>query len=229
MREMRSLGSAAIGIDTASGATVWRTERPVSASWSSPVVVQTPSGPLLLTAGVPWVIAYDPEMGSEIWRCNGLGGDLAPSPVYAAGRAFVTGDGAKTIAIPADRKGDVTADISWSVSEVDLSDASSPLATAEFFLQATSGGVVTCQDAATGKVLWTHKYPTAFWASPVLAGDVVYLSGEDGRTYLFKLAAAFTPVAENALGEAIYASPAFGDGRIIIRAQKHLICIAAKK
>ena len=222
--------SAILGLDPATGAVVWRTERPVSGSWSSPIAAQTPKGPVVLTTGVPLVIAYNPADGAELWRCDGLSGDVAPSPIYVDGVVYVTGENAKAMAIRAGGEGDVTAtNVLWTTDN-GLSDASSPLCDGRFFLQATSGGYVTCSDASNGKTLWEHRYPgVEFWSSPALAGGVVYLAGSDGVTRLMKLGPAFEAVRDNAVGEAVYATPAFADGQIFIRGEKHLFCIAAKK
>ena len=76
--------SAILGLDPESGMTIWKTERPVGGSWSSPVVMNTGKRTVIVTCGDPWVIAYDPETGDEIWRCDGLFGDVAPSAVYAS-------------------------------------------------------------------------------------------------------------------------------------------------
>ncbi len=221
--------SAILGLDPNSGEAVWHTPRAVSATWCSPVVARTPKGPVIIASGTPYVAAYDPQSGTELWRCSGMGSDLAPSPVYSDGKVYATGQGGKALAIRMDSKDDVTeTGVVWS-QDISLSDAPSPLATPGWFFQATSSGTATCFSAAKGDLLWRRNFRGGFWSSPTLVGDVVYLSDEDGRTHLFKAAPGFQEVRVNSLGEPIYASPAFGDGQIIIRGAKHLFCISAKK
>ncbi len=93
---------------------------------------------------------------------------------------------------------------------------------------APGGGETTCFNAGDGKLLWTHDFGGMIWASPTLAGDLVYLPSDNGTTHVFRLGAAFEPVRQNKLGEPIEASPAFGDGQIILRGEKHLFCIVRK-
>ena len=222
--------SAVSGLDPESGMTIWRTERPVGGSWSSPVVVNTGKRTIVVTCGAPWVIAYDPETGNELWRCDGLSGDVGPSPTYADGKVFVTNDGAQVMAIRTGGEGDVSkTHVVWTAEE-GMSDASSPVCDGKFFLQATGGGgEVTCLDATNGKLLWQKGFSGGFWASPTIVGDLVYLPGDDGKTRLFKLADKFELVAENNIGEPTLATPAFIGDRIYIRGEKHLFCVGSKE
>jgi outer membrane protein assembly factor BamB len=49
----------------------------------------------IVTAASPWVIAYDPQDGKEIWRADCLRGEIGASPTFAAGKFFckITGLG----------------------------------------------------------------------------------------------------------------------------------------
>jgi len=218
--------SALLALDTRTGKTLWRTSRPVDNDWSTPVIAHTPERVELLTSGDPWVIAYNPETGAELWRAKGLCDDVAPSPVYANGLVFVTNEYAKVMAIRTGGDGDVTeTHVVWT-SQEGLSDASSPIANEEFFLQANSSGRLTCFEAQTGELLWDQRIECEFWASPSLVGDTVYLPGDDGGTYFFKLAREYSLIGVANVGEPILASPAFVDGQIFIRGEQHLFCIA---
>ena len=100
--------SEMIALDGPSGKVVWKKKRPVANSWSSPVVVSIGDKFQLITCADPWVIAYDPANGSELWRVECLAGDIASTPVYANGLVFVIEPYSKMVAIRPDGKGDVT-------------------------------------------------------------------------------------------------------------------------
>ncbi len=217
--------SALIALDAATGEEVWRTARPVPGSWSSPVVAQTEAGPEIVTCGNPWVIAYDPDLGTELWRADVLWGDVAASPAVADGVVYVTTEYARLAAIRAGGLGDVTeTNIVWT-AEDGMSDASSPVCDGRYFLQAQSSGYVTCYDALDGTLLWEQEFDGPVWASATLVGDTVYLPTAQGATYLFKLAAQYEEVGSALLDEGIYASPAFADSHVYVRAEEHLFCI----
>ena len=69
---------------------------------------------------------------------------------------------------------------------------------------------MVCGDAATGEVVWKHRIPGAYSASPVIAGDRFYAVNEAGLTTVLKLGAEPAVLAENALEDVILASPAVG-------------------
>ena len=90
---------------------------------------------------------------------------------------------------------------------------------------ASSGGVVTCLAAATGKKLWENTFEEGFYSSPVIVGDRVYLVDREGLTIVFRLGDTYQELARNVLGEKVSCTPAFPEGRIYLRTEKNLYCI----
>lgn len=220
--------SSLLALNPANGDTVWEQTRPVPNSWSSPVLIHTAQGDQLVACGNPWVIAYDPGSGSELWRANCLSGDVAPSPVYAGGKVYATTAYASLAAIRTDGRGDVTkTHIAWLATE-GLPDTVSPVSNGDIVLLADSGGTVTCYEAAGGKKLWEHGYTTFFRASPLLAGTRVYMVDTDGVTHVIEAGRSFREWAVLPLGEPVNASPACAGGQIFLRGKRHLYCIGAK-
>jgi len=221
--------SALIAIDGATGRTVWQTTRPVPNSWSTPILAGQGASAQIVTAAAPWVIAYDPATGREIWRAKALSGDVAPSPAFAGGVVFVTNEYAQVAAIRAGGSGDVTGShVVWT-SEEGMSDASSPVCGRGFLFQAHSGGRVTCFDAAAGKLLWDKELKGQFWASPILAGGKVWLASDKGVTHVFDLGPTWVEPSQSSVGEAVYGTPAFVRGRIILRGEKRLFCVGVRQ
>ncbi len=218
--------SKLIALEAASGNTVWETPRPVPNSWATPIVVAWQGREQIITAADPWAIAYQPSDGKEIWRVKCLAQDVAASPVFADGVAFIGNANAKMAAIRVDGRGDVTETHVLWIAEDGLPDTCSPLATSDYVLLLTSAGTLTCYEAKSGKKRWEHDFDSGFKASPTLVGKNVYLLGEEGKTWIVEP----TPteckiVAEADLGEPCAATPAFLDGRIYIRGKEHLYCI----
>ena len=63
---------------------------------------------------------------------------------------------------------------------------SSPVAYQGLLYTIANRGVVTCAEAATGKVLWTHRIEGSFSASPLAAAGRVYFVSEEGTTYVLE-------------------------------------------
>ncbi len=226
--------SALIAFDGRTGREAWRTDRPVANSWTSPVIVRDGDADLLITASMPYVIAYDPQSGEELWRVKALSGDVAPSPVYADGVVYVTNEYAVAMAIRTGGQGDVTeSHVVWENDRATLAEGVSPVCDGRFFYQIHSSGIATCHDAATGVALWEKEFESpegqfeTFWASPTLVGGLVYQQELDGRMYIFELAGDYREVSTGLLDEKVYATPAFGDGRIYVRSEGSLYCIGA--
>ena len=217
--------SAILAFDAATGELAWKAKRAMPNSWCSPIVIQVGQRAQLIASGTPWVVAYDPGTGAEIWRAKCLDGEIGPSPTFAGGLVFVAQDGASLAAIRPDGTGDVTdTHVAWTAGG-NLPNTASPLSNGELIFLA-NGSMVTCHDAKNkGNMLWEHDFDHTFNSSPTLVGDKVYLMDEKGIMHIFKAAREFELVGEAALGEDANSSPAFLDGRIYIRGKKHLFCI----
>jgi outer membrane protein assembly factor BamB len=65
-----------------------------------------------------------------------------------------------------------------------------------------------------------------FWASSVAGDGKVFVTNEEGVTYVIKAGPQFELLAKNALEEYTLASPAIAGGELFLRTEKHLYCIA---
>ena len=223
--------SALYAVDPKSGRTLWKTARKVPSSWSSPIVIRTEKREAVITCADPFVIAYDPETGAELWRANVLdGGEVAPMPVYADGVVYAVQEGTWLSAIRTGGSGDVTkTHVLWQFDE-GLSDCASPVTDGKLLVMAAAGyGAITCVDVKTGKNVWTQDFDNMFWSSPTLVGKHVYITDTEGITYIFELAREYKLVGKGDIGEQVYPTPAFVDSKIYMRGKEYLYCIGTKK
>jgi len=86
-------------------------------------------------------------------------------------------------------------------------------------------GIAMCLSAATGETLWQKRLRGRFSSSPLLVGDKLLLTSEEGTTYVLKSGPQFDLVDENSLNERVYATPAAVGGRLYFRSTTGLICI----
>jgi outer membrane protein assembly factor BamB len=222
--------SRLLAFDVETGKLVWQKRRPVAASWATPMVTTVGGQDQLVTSANPWVISYEPATGRELWRAKVMeGGDVASSPTVAGGVVFAACAETKLYAIRANGAGDVTDDhVLWKGDE-GLPDITSPLTDGKRVWLLPTGGELVCYDARTGKKLYAHGLERIHKASPSLVGDKVYVVSVKGVTAIVAAANVFKLLRTNNLGEAVYASPAFQDGRIYMRGHKDLFCIADTK
>lgn len=209
-----------LGLAVATGETIWETPRKVKVSWASPIVVNTGEKTEVFLVAEPIVSSYDPITGIENWNVDCIFGEVGPSAAYADGVVFAVNEYAILVAI----KIGEPPEILWESDEY-LSDVPSPVATSELLFMATSYGVVVCYNAKTGEIYWESEYDNGFYSSPMMVDDKIYLIDMQGIMHIFKVDKEFVLVGESELGETCMTSPAFTDGKIYIRGNKHLFCI----
>jgi outer membrane protein assembly factor BamB len=210
-----------IGFDPETGDQKWETLRQGHAVWSSPVIAYFAGKSELIINGNPLVSGYDPLTGKELWEVECMSGDVAPSVAVNSTMTYAVTDYAKLVAInPANG-----VSITWEDNTY-TPNVSSPVATDQFLFVSTGNGDVACYNAVKGDTLWTHYFPDSFYASPVIADDMVYLLDRSGVMHIVKAGTQFNLIAESSLGEAADCTPAFSDKKIYIRGKKNLYCIS---
>lgn len=221
--------SKILAFDASTGEPVWSTPRPVNNSWVSPILIEVKGKPQIITSADPFVIAYDPATGKEIWRAKCMEGDVAPSPVYANDLVYVACDKTSIVAIRPDGTGDVTkTHIAWQQEDAGLPDMSSLLCDGPR-LYTLVFGIFYAFDALTGKALWEQDFKTKFQSSPCIFNGLIHLLTDKGELISGEATnEGFKESARSKLGENIGASPSIAPGRIYLRGRKNLYCIGVK-
>jgi outer membrane protein assembly factor BamB len=233
--------SYVLRIDTATGKTRWRVERPTDAqrespdSYSTPALVERGAQRELVVTGGDYVTGHDLATGRELWRAGGLNPDrdtnyrIVASPVVVGDLVLTPTRVKPLLAIRAGGRGDVTTSHRvWSFDNGP--DVPTPVSDGTRAYVVTDRGIAWCLDVATGKVLYGPERlkPGTYSASPVLADGRIYVTNEEGVTSVIKAGPAFELLAENELAEYTLSSPAISNGRIYLRTDKHLYAIGAK-
>jgi outer membrane protein assembly factor BamB len=158
-----------------------------------------------------------------------LAGVVVPSPAFADGVACAATEASQLVAFRVDGHGDVTAS-DRKVFEADaMPDIVSPVAVGGRVLLVASGGSICFVDTASGKQLWSQEFEEGFHASPIVAGNLAYVTDRKGVTHVIEFGDSFREVAKCPIGEAVDATASFSDGRIFIRGEQNLFCIAAEE
>jgi outer membrane protein assembly factor BamB len=220
-------------VDARSGKVVWRTERKTTGkhgSYATPIVATLAGKPQVILMGMGEVCSYDPPSGKLLWSCDGPAEVTACTPACSDTTVFATGGypEKEVLAIRANGSGDVSrSHVTWRSSN-GVAYVPSPIYHAGRLYVVADGGMASCFEAATGKVLWQGRLPGAFTASPLLVGDLLYAVSEAGKTFVVKTGPKFEIVAANDLGERTLATPAIAGRQIFLRTDRHLYCIGGR-
>lgn len=217
-----------LAVDPRTGANRWKADRPGSVNWTSPLAVNVQGKLEIVTFGTNFARSYDALKGTELWRVDGMHFQCIPSPVVLDDLVFAC-SGENTMAIKLDGgRGDLTrSHVVWKNKKANAF-VPSPLLYRDYLYLPSDKNFVTCIEARTGTQVWKERLGDQFHASPVAAGERVYLATKEGNVKVFRAGPAFELLADNAMGETIVASPAIANGRIYLRGDKHLFCVGEK-
>jgi outer membrane protein assembly factor BamB len=215
----------------ADGRERWRVLRGKTSvcSWATPGVFRLGGRTQIVTNGFPWIAGYDFETGRELWRLQS-GGDIpVPTPFTAHGLIYVAnahGPKSPLFAIRPEASGDITpaqgqrssAGVVW-MEERNGSYLQTPVVYGDNVYACTSQGIFKAYDARTGRKLYDQRLGSggAFTSSPVAVGGKIFVSSEDGETFVVAAGSEFRQIAVNRLAEPILATPAAVGSALYVR------------
>ncbi|MDR2499095.1 MAG: PQQ-like beta-propeller repeat protein [Tannerellaceae bacterium] len=212
-----------LALDMATGAERWNKVRTDKITWSSPIIAYVDRKPQLILMGNPNLTSYDPGSGAQNWAVPFLSGEVASSPCSANGLVFGASEYASLIAVDA-----ATGEKRWEANDY-LPEVSSPAATADNVFVATSYGVLACYDAKTGELKTAHETNTEFYSSPMIVEGKIYIFSNSGKAFIYAANSELSPMNSFDTGQRTFATPAFTDGRIIVRSDNQLYCVQKSK
>jgi outer membrane protein assembly factor BamB len=228
-------------LDAATGKELWRTARSDVPTFGTPAVVpytgEGSSGSQVVVNGWKHIGGYDLKTGKELWRLTG-GGDIpVPTPVFLDGLVVITnahGSMRPIYAIRTDAAGDITekrAAIAWS-QERSGNYLQTPLLHKGLAYFCFDNGVLTVYQLGSGERLYQQRLgggTSGFTSSPVAAGDRLYITSEEGQTYVLASGPAYKLLATTDLGETVMATAAISGDVIYLRGRKHLFAVGTKQ
>ena len=241
---MQEQGSYLAAFRKKSGELAWKAARnyecPVEGdhAYTTPIVIEEGGQERIVVWGAEHVTSHETKAGKIVWSCAGFNPEgkrnwVAVSSHVIVGDMVVVpyGRGSRLHGIRLGGKGDVTKTHRAWKREDTGSFVPTPSAAAGKVYLLRDKGEVECIDPQSGKTLWQNRMPkhrAKYYGSPLVAGDKMYAPREDGVICVARLGENFEVIAENNMGEQVIASPVpLADGRLLVRGETHLFCIAA--
>ncbi len=220
------------------GELAWKTNRPTMRTtngefrkaYSTPLLIEVNERKIAVVPGAQWTVAYDPESGKEVWRADcGDGFSTTPMAVYESGLIVMSTGYTKPefVAIRADGNGDVSkTHIAWRASK-GAPTMPSAIARNSMLYAISDAGILTSYDIANGTEKARNRIGGNFSASPILAGELLYLSDRAGTVTVVRADSELTVVSKNIFGSPILASPAVVGNDLIIRTEEAILRITS--
>ena len=226
-------------LDARTGAEVWNVKRtdaaPMKSGWATPFIWQHKGRTEIVTIGRATVVSYDAN-GRELWRLKGMT-QATPSPV-ASGDVLYVGSGSQgesnrpLVAVRAGASGDISLQKDQSANDFVAwlqprfsGYTPSPLVYRGRVYAINDNGILQVADAATGVEVFKARMGGGghtFSSSPVASQGLIYLTSEDGDTFVIRAGDRYEEIAKNSLGEMSLATPAAGADSLYVRTQTKL-------
>jgi hypothetical protein len=182
--------------------------------------------------------------GKLLWVLKGMSTIQIPTPLAAHGLLYISsgypGDPLRPIyAIRPGASGDISlkpgetskASIVWSQPTAGAYNPSG-LVHGDYYYTSIDRGMLTCNDAKTGKEIYPRQRITAdgasFTASPWTYNGRIFAMSEEGDTYVLHAGPEFKVLGKNSLNEMTLATPAVANGSLIVRTASKLYRVGRK-
>jgi outer membrane protein assembly factor BamB len=207
-------GGAIVAMNRETGDIVWQKTRPAKANYSSPAIYNVAGKDQLFLTGCDLVTSYVPLTGEILWEIEGATTECVTTTITDGQRIFTSGGYPKNhvAAVAADGSGKVV----WE--NPTRAYVPSLLTRGGYLYAVMDAGIAMCWKSDTGEEVWKGRLNGTFSSSPVMVGDLIYASNEEGQTFVFKASTEkLEIVATNQLGNSVFSTPAICGGKIYQR------------
>jgi len=234
-----------VAFDLSNGNVAWKTEReydnPPEAdqAYTTPQVVQVDGKDVVITWGADHLTGHDAASGKLLWECGGFNPQnqgywrVIASATIGDGIAIVPwGRGNFLTGVRVGGHGDITkSNTLWEKQKLGADVPTAAVRDGKAYLL-TDTGRIACLELKSGDELWSFELPknrNRYYASPVLAGNLLYCTREDGVIFVGRVSGdGYNQLAENNMGERVIATPVPVRDSLLIRGDERLFRIVSE-
>jgi outer membrane protein assembly factor BamB len=239
--------SYVLKIDTMTGRTLWRVERPTPAlnespdSYATPTWIEANGRAELIVTGGDVVSGHDPNSGREYWRADVLNPErnrayrIVASPTIVGDLIIAPTRNNPMVAMRPGGNGDVAkSHVVWRFAQGP--DVPTPVSDGKLLYVVRDNGVAFALDVKTGSVIYgPERLPSGTYsASPILADGKIYVTTEEeGQTTVYRAGPKFEILSTNSLlGDCspyCLSTVAISDGQLFMRTSSYLWAIGQRR
>lgn len=225
-----------IAFNKQSGEKIWTSEAAgYELSYNTPTVDAKHEHLIIPVPGELWGLNL--KTGKLRWYAEtNLTGNVSPSPIIDQEQIYIFGGfrSSGSHAFPTGGRGDITDNEAWSSRN--SSYVATPLLHEGHFYWIDDRGVAHCMNASNGEQVYRERVPglslggRPVYASPVLAGDKIFVVSRHDGTFVLPAKPEFAVLSQNKFSDDSDASgtPAISKNEMFLRTGQFLYCVAAE-
>lgn len=221
-----------IAVDRATGDLLWETELEATrTSYGVPAIYQPEDGrgPQIVNANTGnGLFGLDAESGKMLWNLKVFTMRCCSTPQIiddiAIGSAGSGRGGNHMVAVRIPKAGQEPEEVYRIERRAPY--VPTPVIKDKMLFMVDDNGIASCIDAKTGEEKWQRRAVGTTGASPVIIGDKLLLIDLDGKAVVLRASDQYEKLGEVDLGGYVGATPAFAEGRLLLRVDSELRCLA---
>ena len=226
--------SRIVAVDRTSGQTVWETGLTTTRSCYGVPAIYTPAGggpTQIINANTgDGMFGLDAETGKMLWNQNVFRMRCCSTPLIVGDIAIASsgsgGGGNHLVAVRIPDDGGTPEEVYRL--EKNAPYVPTPAIKDGLMFLVSDAGIASCVDAKSGESHWVKRIGGNFGASPVIVGDKLLLVSLSGIATVLAASPEFQKLGESDLGGPVGATPAYVDGRLLIRVDDEIRCLGGE-
>lgn len=178
------------------------------------------------------IVGVDPKSGNQNWHIDvfgrasqrALGSPIIAGDLVVASSGGVGGERQVVVVKPQISDNKVTIEEAYRVIR-QAPHVPTPLVYKAWMFLWSDGGIATCVERRSGKVVWQKRVGGNFYSSPICIDGKLYCVDLDGEVVVVAASDEYELLARNSLESPSRATPAVSNGALIIRTESQVISI----
>ncbi len=224
-----------IAVDRNTGETVWETPlKTTRTCYGVPAIFQPENGNAqVINADTGnGMFGLDAKTGELLWSLPVFSARCCSTPLVVGDLAIATagsgGGGNHLVAVRIPKSKQEQPE---QVYRIDRGSpyVPTPARKGDHLFMIDDKGIASCANVMTGETLWKERIGGNFGASPIIVDDKVLIISLDGQATIFRASDTFEKLGEVDLGGPVGATPAYSEGRLLLRVGEEIRCLDTRK
>tara|TARA_R110002073_G_scaffold64719_10_gene161922 strand:- start:87 stop:1406 length:1320 start_codon:yes stop_codon:yes gene_type:complete len=227
--------SRMIAVDRNTGETVWETPlKTTRTCYGVPAIFQGKDGAAqVINANTGnGMFGLDAKTGEMLWSLPVFGARCCSTPLVVGDLAIATagsgGGGNHLVAVRIPQSKNEQPE---QVYRIDRGSpyVPTPAKKGNRLFMVDDKGIASCVDVTSGETIWKERIGGNFGASPIIVDDTMLIISLDGKATLLRASDSFEKLGQVDLGGPVGATPAYSNGRLLLRVGNEIRCLETSK